>query len=153
MARQQVRHRLLSDVCSGLSAGQRGSTPPWSEFFVDDERKYIYCKVEKVACTTWKRTLLDLTGEVNNAVKLDFYKVHSRFTTRYIRKLSSYKQSEIEHRLKTYFKFMFTRHPFERLVSAYRSKIKRDEAYKSLRKRISERRRKGVRFVRLDPQI
>jgi hypothetical protein len=139
MLQQLERHRLLSNVCSQLPDDRRSRTPDWSEFFVDDRRKYVYCKVEKVACTTWKRTLLDLTGKVSGARKLGFYRVHSRFTTQYIRYLSSYKPSEIEDRLKSYYKFMFTRHPFERLVSAFRSKILRDKAYKRLRNKIAKR--------------
>ena len=40
-----------------------------------------------------------------------------------IKTLGSYKQHEIDLRLKTYYKFMFVRHPITRLVSAFREKF------------------------------
>ena len=38
-------------------------------------------------------------------------------------RISKYSKSEIDHRLKTYFKFLVARHPLERLLSAYRAKF------------------------------
>ncbi len=40
-----------------------------------------------------------------------------------LRKLSSYSKTEIDVRLENYFKFMFTRDPLERVLSAYSSKF------------------------------
>ena len=40
-----------------------------------------------------------------------------------LRQLSKYSKSEINHRLKTYFKFLVARNPLERLLSAYISKF------------------------------
>ena len=37
--------------------------------------------------------------------------------------MSKYSKSKINHRLKTYFKFLVARHPLERLLSAYRTKF------------------------------
>ena len=49
-----------------------------------------------------------------------FLRVHSRST---FVTLSQFNSSEIQRRLETYTKFMFVRHPLERLISAYRSKF------------------------------
>jgi Sulfotransferase family len=137
ISRQTVRHALLKQVCPQLTDKQRSTAPDWSDFLVDDQRRYIFCKVEKVGCTSWKRTLLALTGEVPNAEKLKFHKVHSKFTLKHLTTLDSYKPAERRYRLETYYKFFFTRDPFARLVSAYRGKILRDPAYKELRILIS----------------
>ena len=41
-------------------------------------------------------------------------------------RLKMFSTEEIQKRLKTYFKFMVVRHPFERLLSAYREKFERE---------------------------
>ena len=41
----------------------------------------------------------------------------------YFRRLNNYTDDEIRYRLNNYTKFMFARHPIERLVSAYRNKF------------------------------
>jgi Sulfotransferase family len=33
--------------------------------FVDERRRYIYCRIGKVASTTWSRVLLLASGKVN----------------------------------------------------------------------------------------
>lgn len=45
------------------------------------------------------------------------------FNTGYFRRLSDYTPDEISLRLSTYYKFLFVRHPFERLTAAYRNKF------------------------------
>ena len=67
----------------------------------------------QVAGTSWKRTLLLLTDNVNTAdATADAEQEQSRT-------LDSYTPEQIEYRLNHYFKFMFVRRPFERLLSAY----------------------------------
>jgi hypothetical protein len=115
--------------------------PNWSDLYVDDKKRYVYCKVEKVACTSWKRVLMTITGKMGSnksPEKLNFNFVHVR-ADEYIRELSSYKPKEIEFRLKNYYKFMFVREPLERLVSAYRDKMKRGRQYSRLRSHIRRR--------------
>ncbi len=43
--------------------------------------------------------------------------------------LNTFTKEQIEFRLKNYFKFMFTRHPFERLLSAYKDKVENIPSY------------------------
>jgi len=45
-----------------------GGLPVPEEFkflHVDDERQIVYCEVPKVACTSWKKTLIFLSGRSN----------------------------------------------------------------------------------------
>ena len=49
--------------------------------------------------------------------------IHSQFDEIGIKLLSWFSKDERELRLRTYFKFLVVRQPFERLVSAYRDKI------------------------------
>lgn len=104
--------------------------------FVDDDHRLLYCAVPKVACTNWKRVLLTLSGKVKSAkiqnlVDNDF---HRQLAKTYLRRLDSYTLRDIQLRLNSYYKFMFVREPFERLLSAYRNKLAsaEDEEFRRL---------------------
>ena len=60
-----------------------------------------------------------LTGKARSTDDVRHDVVHQEVLVR----LSQLNNSEIQSRLKSYFKFMFVRHPLERLLSAYRSKF------------------------------
>jgi hypothetical protein len=53
-------------------------------------------------------------------------KVHSTYN-KYCKRLSDYSTTEIEERLKTYKNIIFVRDPFERMLSAYRDKMFRND--------------------------
>ena len=92
--------------------------------FYDDNTQYIYCRVAKVANTSWKRTLVLLSGKVEryrSPGQIPSTLVHSpSYTDKYIKRLETLKPNDRMSRLRTYFKFVFVREPLERLLSAYR---------------------------------
>ncbi|XP_014679681.1 PREDICTED: carbohydrate sulfotransferase 11-like [Priapulus caudatus] len=94
---------------------------------VDDEYKILYCAVGKIACTNWRRVFLSLYDPARFPDPRNIT-IKSAHTVK-LRQLSDYKWDEQVHRLDTYYKFMFARHPFERLASAYRSKFTYDLPY------------------------
>jgi hypothetical protein len=57
-----------------------------------------------------------------NPMNLPADDVHHRLGSR-LRRLSNYSETEISHRLEHYFKMMFVRDPFERLIATFRSKF------------------------------
>ncbi|XP_045107618.1 carbohydrate sulfotransferase 11-like isoform X2 [Portunus trituberculatus] len=115
---------------------------------VDDKNRVLYCYVPKVACTNWKRMMLILSGASNetNPQRIPADSVHRKnvFT-----KLSDLKPDDIQHRLLTYSKFLFVRHPVERVISAFRNKFEMNytsSAYfkKRFGVKIMKKYRKGV---------
>ncbi|XP_068752904.1 carbohydrate sulfotransferase 11-like isoform X2 [Montipora capricornis] len=83
---------------------------------VNEKYKVLYCYIPKVACTQWKKVFWALRERPN--VHLG---IHNEGNYKWLNK--GYSDEEIKWRLQTYFKFVFVREPFERLLSAYRDKF------------------------------
>ena len=81
----------------------------------------------KVGCTNWKRTMLQLIHpETYGKMKVENIKSpHGKKGDKGYRYLHTWEPEEQIKMLKTYYKFMFARHPFERLLSAYRDKVQK----------------------------
>ncbi|KAG0719006.1 Carbohydrate sulfotransferase 11 [Chionoecetes opilio] len=92
---------------------------------VDDKNRVLYCYVPKVACTNWKRVMLILNGASNKTDPQDIPpdSVHRKHV---FVKLSDLQPDAIRHRLLTYTKFLFVRHPIERVISAFRNKFEKN---------------------------
>ncbi|XP_051581202.1 carbohydrate sulfotransferase 14-like [Myxocyprinus asiaticus] len=128
---QEIRNRTIRSMCGqknmphsvwSLSPLQRKTL--LQHILVNDEHRFLYCYVPKVACSNWKRVLKVLSGALANVdikVKMD-HRTDLLF-------LSEFSPDEIRHRLQHYFKFLFVREPMARLLSAYRNKFGEIEAY------------------------
>ncbi|XP_006817749.2 carbohydrate sulfotransferase 9-like [Saccoglossus kowalevskii] len=94
----------------------------YGRFLVDDNYKILYCPVAKVASSNWRRVMLVLRGTFRNV-----YEIGKGVPYKYkYTSLNSYTNSEIQLRMRTYTKFMFSRHPFTKLLSAYNDKLSGD---------------------------
>ncbi|XP_068599858.1 carbohydrate sulfotransferase 14 [Brachionichthys hirsutus] len=122
---QDIRNRTIRTVCNqknmprhinSLSPQQRRTL--LQHILVDDQYRFLYCYVPKVACSNWKKVLKVLNGAVEN-VNVNMRMNHVSD----LKFLISLKPEEINFRLKYYFKFMFVRDPMERLLSAYKNKF------------------------------
>ena len=121
MLRQAQVRRQMQKNC--MEKKPFGSLSKWQREYllrhliVDDKYQLLYCYVPKVGCANWKRVFNTLYGDVSNSD--DVKKVNH--TSMHF--LSTYTEQEVEYRLQNYFKFMFVRHPLDRLLSAYRNKF------------------------------
>ncbi|KAI3376534.1 hypothetical protein L3Q82_016994 [Scortum barcoo] len=133
---RKMRKQLLREMCDGdreaFSEGKHSSEDLSEEelknLIVDDNHGIIYCYIPKVACTNWKRVMYVLAeGEpYNDPMSIPGDLVH---TTNKLVYLSSFPRPEIKAKLKHYTKFLFVRHPFIRLISAYRDKFQKNNEF------------------------
>lgn len=82
-----------------------------------NKKKAIYCFVPKVACTNWKWIIYQLeNGYTSNGV-ITRAQIHNNLP------FNRVWNDETYEKIKQYYTYLFVRHPFERLVSAYRNKL------------------------------
>lgn len=91
---------------------------------VNDELKLIYCQVPKAGTTNMKRILLTLQKHVK-AESINLIDIPPEYAWVYTREISDLltlplNDSDIIEMFDRYHKLLIVRHPFERLVSAYR---------------------------------
>ena len=125
---QEQRRRHLQLICKGHHKETRDVKEILTKYdvnhgslLVDDKHKILHCNTPKIAGTSWKRVLNVLTGMTNSTSEGTGYE--NVDIAMKIRRLASYTPSEIDHILSTYTKFMFSRHPFSRLLSAFNNKL------------------------------
>ncbi|NWI43781.1 CHST9 sulfotransferase, partial [Picathartes gymnocephalus] len=129
---QNSRKNILASVCMKNNLNKPGSkldSNVANQLFVEHKHKFIYCEVPKVGCSNWKRTIFLLQSDmIAEASEIEHDNIHH---TSLIKRLVSYPPALQKEFLSNYTKVMFTRHPFERLVSAYRDKLLHSEPFYS----------------------
>jgi len=83
---------------------------------VVEELKLVFCYIEKISCTTWKKVLYQAK---NNGTAFDG-KPHARELFSW---LSDYSPAKRKRILDTYYKAMFVREPFARLLSGFKDRV------------------------------
>uniref|UniRef100_A0A669Q3Z5 Carbohydrate sulfotransferase n=1 Tax=Phasianus colchicus TaxID=9054 RepID=A0A669Q3Z5_PHACC len=129
---QNDRRNTLASICQKnnlIKLKSKLDSHVASQIFVEHKHKFIYCEVPKVGCSNWKRTIFILQEGLNvEASEIEHDHIHQ---TSLIKRLSAFPPAIQEEFLNNYTKVMFTRHPLERLVSAYRDKLLHFEPYYS----------------------
>lgn len=144
VSRQHERKRQVSAYCKTTKANTL-QPKALNHFIVDNKHRVVYCYIPKVACTTWKKTMAHLVGLQSKSVH------DQRFNL-----LSSHSKAKVRFILQNYYKFIFVREPFERLLSAYKDKFTRkNNVLKKYAKKIkrSVRERLGTNSTAGDAEI
>ena len=136
MQRQEKRQATYTEFCNSDHEYVRSQqkvlkfTPPKGMFPVTNFQ-LLYSKVPKVGCTNWYRVLIYLATDkkmsYEQIMNMTGSEIHGHYRNRILGpSLNSqkvYKSTDAEYILKHYFKFIFVRHPLDRLLSAYNSKF------------------------------
>uniref|UniRef100_A0A1L8ECK9 Carbohydrate sulfotransferase n=4 Tax=Haematobia irritans TaxID=7368 RepID=A0A1L8ECK9_HAEIR len=147
------RQEYLQKQCDSLGYNQQDFNDLTDEqmehMIVDKDLKFLYCYVPKVACTNWKRVLMLLKGLWQNGtdpLQIPGSLAHSEGM---FKKFNSLNETEKQQVLSEYTRFIFVRHPFERLLSAYRNKLEGDApSSRYFQRRVG---RQIVRGIRVNP--
>nr|XP_020864928.1 carbohydrate sulfotransferase 8-like [Phascolarctos cinereus] len=129
---QQLRQEHLSAACKkhGLWKPRSHPLPKQvvRQLLVEPNHRLLFCEVPKAGCSNWRRVLLLLTLNLSrwDPAEVESDSLHH---TRLLQRLSSFQPRECDLRLKHYTPVLVTRHPLERLVSAYRDKLLHSEPY------------------------
>ncbi|XP_070557320.1 carbohydrate sulfotransferase 9-like [Ptychodera flava] len=114
----EKRKHVLQKLCHAIGRKNSGR----GIILYNDQYKLLYCSVPKVACTSWRRVWLVLMGLEKSTNGIHHSVVHGKYG-RFYPSLNKLNNREKVKRTESYLKFMFVRHPFARLLSAYRNKF------------------------------
>ncbi|KAF2352790.1 Sulfotransferase [Trinorchestia longiramus] len=92
---------------------------------VDDKNRLLFCYIPKVACTQWKRVMLNLTGITTTPLTIPHFETHNLAFQLSMNK-PSFSAEDVKKRLIAYKSIVFSRHPLERIFSAYRDKFEQN---------------------------
>ncbi len=101
-----------------------------AKYIVSDDHRFVYCIVQKAACSSVKTALLPLFNlEGAGLVREDLTTtVHSLFAdSGYLLRAEGFLGGLKAGRYDSYFKFAFVRDPWDRLVSCYLDKFAPDD--------------------------
>ena len=92
----------------------------YHHIIVSEKYKLLYCYIPKAACTQWKKIFLILNDKTQGIHRNEHEKYHEKWRFNY---LGQYSDEAIRTRLRHYYKFLFVREPFERLLSGFEDKF------------------------------
>ena len=119
-----ARVKWLQDTCHSLNINDRIKLEKrrhmYDHILIDDANRMLFCDVPKTGSSFFKMLWLNYTRGI-----YEYNRVHDRGVLRKynLRYLDTYNRTEVQIRLKSYFKFMVVRHPLVRILSAYRDKL------------------------------
>ena len=127
LGEQKERKARIAKICSREKP--RNLTRLQKYFhLIDDQLQLVYCSVPKAACSSFKRLFWNAHGlnSISDAPKLHGHKYMSHYGNF---SYGNFRRVNLTEKIAAYKSFMFVRHPFNRLVSAYKEKFAGNNSY------------------------
>ena len=135
------RLKIIEDQCIERNQTDEVNADTFSRLFKhllsDDKHHVIYCAIPKVACTSFKTMIANQTQKLKRHKTFNVHNSKSLGSIG-LTHLSEFPMQEILRRLESYTKFIVVRHPFDRLMSAYKDKFIQKHYTKRYRQTIEE---------------
>ena len=127
---QATRRTLVKDYCKkvGLLTSlenmeAKSRSRLLKTVIVDEKHRVLYCPIGKVASTSWKTVMAILQGHYTGLRRGEHIHDQPVLLRNGLKLLGMYSPSKQQSLLRDFKSFLFVRHPFERLLSAYRNKF------------------------------
>ena len=131
---QDDRHKTLAAYCGtpkpinkAVARIWKPGTTEWSpSFLFHDKYKVVNCNIPKVASTSIKIMMANVTGKLPHYHVEDEYLLHQwSYLGKSLMAINDLRPSQIKYILDKKRSFLFVRHPIHRIISAYRGKIEK----------------------------
>ncbi|KAK3095285.1 hypothetical protein FSP39_012778 [Pinctada imbricata] len=121
--RFEERNRIVRRECTRLKSyyvAQNSEAAVKEHLVINRKKNLVYCAIEKIGCTFWKRIFQILSGWRNVSNPFNIKGIHAYEGYQTAKRLPFDKIHEI---LSHSTKFLFVREPYERLLSGYVDKL------------------------------
>ncbi|ELT88855.1 hypothetical protein CAPTEDRAFT_190667 [Capitella teleta] len=114
----EERANYLEELCGEPDYPNEVTLPTTNHFFADEKHRIMICALPKTGTTSLKGFLMKL------ATGLDKHLGPSHNETNLIKHgITKVKEGRFPDKYRSYYKFVEVRHPFTRLISAYKDKV------------------------------
>ncbi|ELT90888.1 hypothetical protein CAPTEDRAFT_228104 [Capitella teleta] len=122
---ERVWHLRKSCSDDGIEGERPFRSPgPLQYIIVDEKRKLLYCAMPKTASSSMKTFLFGLNQtSLTKKDIIPFVHTEKHYARFGYASLTNYTPSQVEYRLKNYFKYLFVRNPLDRIISTWREKL------------------------------
>ena len=122
---QRQRKQTLQAACRKYkppkSNGKYSVESP-KRFIIDLPHKLVYCSVAKVASTNWRWVFEQLSGAISPGQSVEQRQINKQLKKE-LTFMTSLQPMTVQQIWEKSLTFMFARHPFSRVLSAYRNKL------------------------------
>ena len=142
--------KVCQDFRDQIERDEEGNHPPDPNVLVSRKEKFFWCKVPKAASTSWKAYFLKQSGKgVEGMESWSGPQISARFWKTIENPAKEFLQYSDAQDVTGMNSFITVRHPFERLLSAYRDRFFAMDTLKhELEKEALFRRRYGLDIIR-----
>ncbi|CAH1802144.1 unnamed protein product [Owenia fusiformis] len=93
------------------------------KIYIDEENKFVYCMVPKVASTSWRKLMLKVHLNKTWQEVNDYYFKLETYLNIILKTPAFVPQDKLKEIFGTYTTFLIVRDPYERILSAWRNKF------------------------------